>query len=78
VSATADCAALRTVLARGEPLDEPGLRHRAACAECASLAGGLGAFARAAAAQPPAAPPGDLDARVLRRTRRIATGAEGS
>lgn len=61
----ADCAAVRSVLARGEPLDEPGRLHWAACAECVGLAEGLAAVARAAAALPPAKPPADLDGRVL-------------
>lgn len=66
MSAPGDCADLLARVARGEPLDAAGERHRATCAACAALAGDLARVARAVAALPPPEPSPGLDARVLR------------
>lgn len=78
-----DCAAVLTNLARGERLDEAGERHRASCADCASLVDGLAAVARRVASLPAVEPPPDLDTRVLlaaapllARNARVAAAAQ--
>lgn len=59
------CATVLAILARGERLDEEGERHRASCADCASLADALTAVGRGVASLPVVEPAPDLDVRVL-------------
>ena len=65
MSAPVGCADVLSRIARGEPLDAAGERHRAACATCEAVADDLAHVARAVAALPSPEPPPGLDARVL-------------
>lgn len=74
MSAGVDCVDVMATLARGRALDGTRARHRESCRDCAAVADGLAAVARAVATEPPVLPPPGLEDRVLRAAAPLLAG----